>query len=685
MEEEFYRVLNKYQGYGWDELTKQEQDFYSQNYESFKDNKKPYNISSAQIAEWLGEVKATGDTAAYYAAWGQLNEDEKKGYLKTYAGQINAYKKNLVFPSVIRNEDGVIISENKRGLQGDKTPNPKYYTGDDGESYMQNVPELLVTDEPSGPGVYIKEFEDRNPKPDTRNDLGWYTDAMLRDWEDRRNKYVVEGIIKDKPELLSVLDMGRETAVEMINSLSPTAQKFLATDERFQQSYWQDMKDGLYAFGASAYGMNNPLLQRIPQILDDPNKTDYEKEQLVGQYLNYPKLSALGEVFVATEAPANILYRSAKSLVDPELSLTNALSGKRSDMSFEEEFAVDAAYETGMFLTTAGLGSLIKSIPKGLAKIGLNKVKKDTFKPSISIDDWKKWNPEIPDNKELLNEYAEIEKVAKENGTWMKNADGSEFNGPKELFIQSQSENWVKAYGEKGLKPIEKVYRGMPDENPLLINRNDYTGVFSGDKDLAKGYGDNLYELAMKKSDNSVTFNALKDDWLDLNFANRDLNFYKKNIEFNKTHLNKLKEKNGNPDLIKNIEENIKDLEKALVQNTKANENPHFKKMVEYFKGQSNVSTDDVAYYLEKEGLDNIQIKNILDGSFGDINISNQMPGNYLKSLTGNNGMFDMTNPNIYKALVPAAIGTGALQMFNDSYEEQSSRPPSERIGIPPL
>ena len=25
MEEEFYRVLNKYQGYGWDSLTKEEQ------------------------------------------------------------------------------------------------------------------------------------------------------------------------------------------------------------------------------------------------------------------------------------------------------------------------------------------------------------------------------------------------------------------------------------------------------------------------------------------------------------------------------------------------------------------------------------------------------------------------------------------------------------------------------------
>lgn len=388
MEEEFYRVLNKYQGYGWDSLTKEEQTFYSDNYPNFKDNERTYDLSFEETAKWLGEVRATGDTAAYYAAWGQLNDREKEAYLKNYASEINAYKKNLVFPSVIRNEDGVIISENKRGLQGDKTPNPKYYTGNDGRNYIQNVPELLVTDTPINTGVYIKEFEDRNPKPRTRNDLGWYTDSMLKEWEDRRNKYVVEGIIKDKPELLSALDyMDREEIVEMINGLSPTTQKFLATDERFQQSYWQDMVDGLSTIGAlemgSADSQRAAIMRgdkpttfsefRINEIQNDPTKTDYEKEQLIGQYQAAPVLSALGEVFNATEAPVNILYRSAKALVDPESTLENALLGKRSNMSFDEELAVDVAYETGMFLATGGLSGLLKSIPKGLAKRALRK------------------------------------------------------------------------------------------------------------------------------------------------------------------------------------------------------------------------------------------------------------------------------------------------------------------------
>jgi hypothetical protein len=41
---------------------------------------------------------------------------------------------------------------------------------------------------------------------------------------------------------------------------------------------------------------------------------------------------------------------------------------------------------------------------------------------------------------------------------------------------------------------------------------------------------------------------------------------------------------------------------------------------------------------------------------------------NYPKSAVGNNGMFDMTNPNIYKALVPIVMGAGALQQNKQEY-----------------
>ena len=81
------------------------------------------------------------------------------------------------------------------------------------------------------------------------------------------------------------------------------------------------------------------------------------------------------------------------------------------------------------------------------------------------------------------------------------------------------------------------------------------------------------------------------------------------------------------------------------------------------------VTTDDVQNYIAKyqqdylgsnraSKLKNAIIENIYDNSFkpGTVRILPHVDGNYLKSARGNNGMFDMTNPNIYKAVVPAAI-----------------------------
>jgi len=46
----------------------------------------------------------------------------------------------------------------------------------------------------------------------------------------------------------------------------------------------------------------------------------------------------------------------------------------------------------------------------------------------------------------------------------------------------------------------------------------------------------------------------------------------------------------------------------------------------------------------------------------GEVIVKHQ-PGHYLKSKRGNSGMFDMTNPNIYKILFPAAFaGTAAAR-----------------------
>ena len=64
-----------------------------------------------------------------------------------------------------------------------------------------------------------------------------------------------------------------------------------------------------------------------------------------------------------------------------------------------------------------------------------------------------------------------------------------------------------------------------------------------------------------------------------------------------------------------------------------------------------------------KNDKNSVRIDNIFDSYDADfVDIINHKQGNYLKSATGNNGMFDMTNPNIYKAIIPAVGLYGLTQ-----------------------
>ena len=95
-----------------------------------------------------------------------------------------------------------------------------------------------------------------------------------------------------------------------------------------------------------------------------------------------------------------------------------------------------------------------KEVPK------TNQFSKQSFNSEIN---WDKWNPEIPKNKQLLNEYNNIEQASKASGNWMKNPDGSVFKGTPEQFIQQRSENFKRAFPNPILdknKNIQINYHG---------------------------------------------------------------------------------------------------------------------------------------------------------------------------------------------------------------------------------
>ena len=91
------------------------------------------------------------------------------------------------------------------------------------------------------------------------------------------------------------------------------------------------------------------------------------------------------------------------------------------------------------------LGNIIKQTLKQAPKYV-----DDFFRSSnkfTSEIDWGAFNKAIPENKILMQEYNLIEETTKANKTWMKNADGSAFNGTPEQFVQMKSGNFQKAFG----------------------------------------------------------------------------------------------------------------------------------------------------------------------------------------------------------------------------------------------
>ena len=285
----------------------------------------------------------------------------------------------------------------------------------------------------------------------------------------------------------------------------------------------------------------------------------------------------------------------------------------------------------------------------------------------VSDINWSKWNKDIPVSQ--IDEYKYIEQVTKQRGTYMKNADGSDFAGSPEQFIQMKSKNFNLSYPE-GYK---SVHRGVPGEDIEQfgdLGQKPYlgSGLFTANKRVANNYSwrggsprrdGHILNLAMRNSDNSLEIKGLGNWFADLNTIGKSKEILKKNID----ELKKLVTKDEVPDYnsASSNAARLESYEDFYNNYDDIVSNPVYKRL-EKFKnellqsrvgtkppGANNFSTDDLAVFLEQEGLSNIRLNFVDDGMMGNVNINNQIPGNYLKSLEGNVGTFDLNNPNIYK------------------------------------
>lgn len=309
------------------------------------------------------------------------------------------------------------------------------------------------------------------------------------------------------------------------------------------------------------------------------------------------------------------------------------LSGKQKgeQISFTNE-------AISMALPIPGLEKMGK-IPRITNKLG-NKAD-DISKGFQSEIDWAKWNKEIPNNTTLLKEYNAIEQQSKAGGTWMKNPDGSAFKGTPEQFVQQNSENFKKSFPNiiKDTEGnIQTNYHGTPNIFNYFKDLTNRKGIVT----QGNRYGDGIYTSTSKK----------------------EAQAYQKNGELHELYINSNNPQSFEFSHILNDFSATPEYKKQYDLLLKNHKNAYDKKYKDF---KSNILSElelekeykllDNDFFNKREKLD-IEFSSKQVTTYDYLKPKNETQqvipfSNYPKSMKYNNGMFDMTNPNIYKSLLP--------------------------------
>lgn len=127
---------------------------------------------------------------------------------------------------------------------------------------------------------------------------------------------------------------------------------------------------------------------------------------------------------------------------------------------------------------------------------------------------WKGWGAK----KKYIPEYETIEREAKKNGTWLKNADGTDFTGDPREWVVKRSKKFKEAFGDKYLEG----YTGMrspynPKESlDTYLSSKERAYTYTPSKKQIKKKGDTGVAKLVVPDTNTYTVDALGNDWLHL-------------------------------------------------------------------------------------------------------------------------------------------------------------------------
>lgn len=235
---------------------------------------------------------------------------------------------------------------------------------------------------------------------------------------------------------------------------------------------------------------------------------------------------------------------------------------------------------------------------------------KNPNNPLLSEVDWRGWSKGGEISKEHLAEYAAIERAAKANGTWLKTRDGEPWKGDKRTWIQLMSKDGEKFRHGEFPSNRDVWYNGVPNDGTMLRDYPTYTGdTWLADRyeaalPYSKTMKGQVFHIGVPKGTRIKGFDAHGD-------------------KFSEVRL---------PDGTRMKTDRIVDEVKA----TGKYDATYIKDVDETWGFKPNKLNDDLILH----------------------------SGTPRKSLIGNNGDFDLSNPNIYKALMPFLIG-GTTYGFN--------------------
>ena len=442
---------------------------------------------------------------------------------------------------------------------------------------------------------------------------------------------------------------GATKAIPFVSKSAKAAGKYLTEETALKNAY-----------KLNPYANKNPLFSNLVkegEIIKHPFRNEQVPIEKLSNKIDYFHLKA---------DPDNIPYSAAKNTdAWNQLNKDSRFFVKRTDntlnavidnpISYGDDLSdprklpipMNELYKYRSAENLTGKPNWLKGYPKVPKELPSSSNK---FKSEI---DWSKWNKEIPDNTQLMKEYNTIEQTSKANGTWMKNPDGSKFEGTPEQFVQQNSENFKKAFPEG----FDKTYRGVSNFfNTNKLNEPLFTGDISNAKHYASANNPGFW---------NVNKNIIKE-------ASKFTDPIPQSLE----HLNMVREasKTGDWSKVRAIEYN--DVLNSNAGGVHSFYSPKSKNSITIdakskewtnipYEGRE-MPTDFVAEDLFNKNLDYININNVRDPRIGDLKIINPNRIN-AKSARGNNGMFDMTNPNIYKAAIPIGLGVAASQNKQDN------------------